>query len=463
MTAQHRDPGPTRGSDRTLMKLGAVLTMDAGRRILSGGGIVVNGSTIERVLSAEELPTMSGFAGNVMEAGRMTAIPGFVQTHIHLCQTLFRGLAEGLDLLDWLRLKIFPFEAAHDASSMYASARLGIAELLSSGTTTIMDMGSIDHEEEVLRAIEESGIRAFAGKAMMDLNDVHPALSEPTARALSSTLRQAEQWHNSAGGRIRYAVAPRFILSCTDGLMREAYAMTGSFPGMLLHTHAAESNREGEAVRARCRKGTVEFLDSIGVVHANTCLAHCIWLSAHEMDVLAERKAKVLHCPSSNLKLGSGIAQVPELLERGITVSLGADGAPCNNALDMFREMRLASLLQKPRRGPEAMPALTVLEMATRSGADALGLGEEIGSIEAGKKADLVMLDLEDLWDPDRGAPPVDPYTAIVFGASRANVRSVMVDGRWVFRDAALVTLDREQITRSARRELRGLLGRVTR
>ena len=164
----------------------------------------------------ENLPHSARSLDVVVDAPDLVALPGFVQTHVHLCQTLFRGLAEDVELLDWLQTRIFPLEAAHSPSSMYASARIGIAELIRCGTTTIMDMGSIHHEEEVVRAITETGMRAFVGKAMMDINTMHPPFREATDEALRSTLRQAEQWHGSAGGRIRYAVAPRFILSCTD-------------------------------------------------------------------------------------------------------------------------------------------------------------------------------------------------------------------------------------------------------
>jgi cytosine/adenosine deaminase-related metal-dependent hydrolase len=330
-------------SPRTLIRLGSVVTMDDARRVIPGGALIVRGPSIESVLSASELAAMPPFEGTVLNARSLTAIPGFIQTHVHLCQTLFRGLADDLELLDWLRLKIYPLEAAHNAASMRASAMTGIAELIRSGTTTIMDMGSVAHEEEIAGAVEETGLRAFIGKAMMDSNDVYPALRESTEESLRSTLAQAQRWHGKGGGRMKYAVAPRFVLSCSDALLREAHAMTASFPGMLFHTHAAENRREMEAVRKRCGADNIEFFETLGILRANTCLAHCIWISESEMTLLRQREAKVLHCPTSNLKLGSGIARVPDLLARGISVSLGADGAPCNNTLDMFQEMRHAA------------------------------------------------------------------------------------------------------------------------
>ncbi len=292
----------------------------------------------------------------------------------------------------------------------------------------------------------------------MDLNDVYGPLRESTDSALTSALHQAEQWHGTADGRIRYAVAPRFVLSCTDSLLKEAYAMTANFPGMLFHTHAAENRRELEQVRARCGMDNVEFLESIGVLKQNSCLAHCIWLNENEMTLLAERHAQVLHCPSSNLKLGSGIARVPEMLQRGINVSIGADGAPCNNTLDMFHEMRLAALIQKPAHGPVTMPAHTVFTLATIGGAAALGLDDEIGSIAPGRKADIVLLDLDKPWIPLDGR---DPYSAIVYSGTPENVHSVMVNGAWLFRDGRNLKVEEEELVRRGKKEAEELQGRI--
>ena len=443
----------------TLIKPKAIVTMDSARRVIKGGGILVTDDTITSVLTDDDIHGGFISTGDVLEANSLIAIPGFVQTHIHLCQTLFRGLADDLELLDWLKLKIFPYEAAHTASSMRVSALLGLGELIRSGTTTIMDMGSVDHEEEIVRAVDESGIRAFVGKAMMDVNGMYPALKESTTASLDSTLRQAERWHGMRGGRIRYAVAPRFVLSCSDALLKEAYALTRSFPGMLFHTHAAENRHELNAVRSRCGMDNVEFFESMGILQPNTCLAHCIWLNPNEVDLLAGRDAKVLHCPSSNLKLGSGVARIPELLARGIGVSLGADGAPCNNTLDAFQEMRLAALIQKPIHGPTVMDAETILRMATSEGARALGIGNETGSIEPGKKADIVLLDLDRVWNPCTTFENI--YSSIVYSASPENVHSVMIDGAWVFSERTHRTIDEYSAVQASHGELQQLLERV--
>ncbi len=445
---------------QTLVKCRTIITMDSARRVLQNGALLVSGNRIERVLTEEELNRLGSFAGETVHAGSLAAIPGFVQTHLHLCQTLFRGLADDLELLDWLRTRIFPFEHAHRPSSMYASARLGLAELIRSGTTTIMDMGSVHHEEEVFRAVQESGIRAFIGKAMMDVNETFPPLRESTADALASVAREAERWHGTSDGRIRYAVAPRFVLSCTEALLKEAFAITRSMPGVLLHTHAAENRKEMEKVRARTKAGNVEYFERIDLLDDRSCLAHCIWLSDQELQLLASHHAKVLHCPSSNLKLGSGVAQVPEMLRRGITVSLGADGAPCNNTLDMFQEMRQAALIQKPIHGATSMTAEQVFELATLGGAAALGLEKEIGSLEAGKKADVVLLDLEQVSSPSAETAKT-LYSSLVYSGSPSNVHSVMVDGRWLHRDGVLLTAQEQEIILDARKETKALLERM--
>jgi 5-methylthioadenosine/S-adenosylhomocysteine deaminase len=446
---------------QTLIKCRTIVTMDSTRRIIRDGALLVRDNSIERILNKDELDRLGPFDGELVDAGPMAAIPGFIQTHVHLCQTLFRGLADDLELLDWLRTRIFPFEHAHSPSSMYASARIGLAEMIRSGTTTIMDMGSVHHEEEIVRAVDESGIRAFVGKAMMDINETFPPLRESTAEALASTARQAETWHRASGGRIRYAVAPRFVLSCSDALLKEAYAITRSIPGVLFHTHAAENRREMEIVRRRCGSGNVEFFEMLGILDSSSCLAHCIWLSDSELDLLAGRGAKVLHCPSSNLKLGSGVARVPEMLRRGIPVSLGADGAPCNNTMDMFHEMRHAALIQKPIHGATSMSARTVFERATLGGAATLGLEGEIGSLEPGKKADIVLLNLEQVWNPSAEAAD-SISSSLVYSGSPSNVRSVMVDGRWLFRDGVLLAFDEQDVIRGARKEAQTLLERIS-
>jgi 5-methylthioadenosine/S-adenosylhomocysteine deaminase len=440
-----------------LLQGGTIVTGNSRGDILQDASILVENNCIKAILSTGS--KLEDSHVEFFDASNMVIIPGFVQTHIHLCQTLFRGLADDLQLLDWLREKIFPMEAVHDEESMYSSAMVGIAELIRSGTTTILDMGSIGYEEEIIRAIGETGIRAFVGKAMMDVNDIYPKLKESTKDSLTSTIALAEHWHNSYNGRVRYAVAPRFVLSCSDTLMREAYEMTHNFDGMLFHTHASENRIEIENVLARCKMGNIEFLNHLGLLSRRSCLAHCIHLNENEISILKSTKTNIAHCPSSNLKLGSGIADIPKMLKMGITISLGTDGAPCNNNLNMFQEMRLASLLQKPIHGPTTMNAKTVFGMATIDGAKALGIEKEIGSIEVGKKADMTILNLNHVQNPY--STQSDIYSSIVFSSSPENVDSVMIDGAWVYRHKEYQVLEERTTLLNAKRALEKLLRRL--
>jgi 5-methylthioadenosine/S-adenosylhomocysteine deaminase len=447
-----------RHSRALLLKHATTITMNESGDILPDSSLLIEANRITGIFRSGE-PVPENHPADVVDLTGKIIIPGFIQTHVHLCQTLFRGRAENLELLDWLRERIFPFEAAHNDASMYTSALLGIAELIRSGTTTVLDMGSVHYEEEIIRAIGESGLRAFVGKSMMDINDLYPSLKESTADAITTTRRLSELWHNSFDGRIRYAAAPRFVLSCSDHLLRATAELLEEVPGMLLHTHASENQNEIRAVRERCHMENIAFLHHIGLLSPRSVLAHCIHIDNEEIGLLKSTGASISHCPSSNLKLGSGIADIPSYLGNSVRVTLGADGAPCNNSLNMFLEMRLASLLQKPHHGPKALPAKTVLEMATREGAIALGLGKEIGTVEKGKKADLVVLDLNTVWTPVAVAD--DPYAAIVYSAEPQNVEAVMIDGRWVYRNREYLTLDPAAVRSNAVIQLGQLLGRI--
>ncbi len=441
---------------KTVLHVGKLVSGAPSGDVLDRAAITIQEN---RIIDIQPIDREKAGSEETIDALNLVAIPGFVQTHIHLCQTLFRGMADDLELLDWLQLRIMPFEAAHNEASMRCSALLGISELIRSGTTTILDMGSVNHHDEVAKAIGETGFRAFTGKAMMDLNTVYPKLKEPTVASVRSTRDLAERWHNTYNGRLQYAVAPRFVLSCSDALLQEANSMLANFPGMLFHTHASENKNEIKAVRERSSMENIEFLNHLGVLSDRACLAHCIHLNEKEIQILASTKTNVAHCPSSNLKLGSGIANVPYLRQSGINVSIGADGAPCNNNLDMFHEMRLASLLQKPLHGPTAMPAREVFEMATRHGANALGIGKDVGTLERGKKADLVLLDLNQVWNST--LPGNDIFSTIVYSATPENVDSVMIDGAWVYRKKQFINMDHERLIADSRSELKKLIERV--
>ncbi len=271
-----------RTTENILLDIGTIVTMNSQREIISDGVILIEGNRIKEISYRKNF---KNYSGKRIDAKKLVAIPGFVQTHIHSCQTLFRGLADDLQLLDWLKKKIMPFEYAHNEKSMYASTMLGVTELIRSGTTTILDMGSINHQEEIFRAISESGLRAFAGKAMMDRNDLFPKLKESTNESLSSTRKLVEQFHNSSDQRIKYAAAPRFVLSCSEKLLRETSEMISSINGMIFHTHASENKNEIATVRKMYGKDNIDVLNSFGCLSEKTVLAHCVHLNEKEITI----------------------------------------------------------------------------------------------------------------------------------------------------------------------------------
>lgn len=430
-------------SESLIIKNAVVITLDRQNHVFEGDVSVEDG--IITALS-ESRPAR---ADEVIDARGRALLPGFVQTHIHLCQTLFRGAADDLTLIDWLKKRIWPMEAAHTADSLYASARLGVAELIRGGTTCALTMETVHHTEQVFRAVEESGFRATIGKCMMDKGDeVPPELRETTDDSIRESLALLERWNGRAGGRIRACFAPRFAVSCTRDLLERVSALTRE-RGVIVHTHASENKDEIELVERETGCRNIEYLNDVGLAAPNVLLAHCVHLSEGEFDILQATGTHVAHCPSSNLKLGSGLARIADMMERGISVSLGADGAACNNRLDMFTEMRTAALIQKALRGPQALPALTTLKMATIDGARALGLGEEIGSIEVGKRADLTLINLDGL----HATPGPDVISTIVYAAEASDVDTVIIDGRIVMRERELITIDEQAVIREARDE----------
>jgi len=421
--------------------------MDASRRVVDAD-VLVEGNRIKKVgaVRPSGRPT-------VVDCRGLVILPGLVQAHIHLCQTLFRGLADDLSLENWLAKRIWPLEAAHTDASIHASAMLGAAELLLGGTTAILDMETVRHTGAAFEALESIGIRATAGKCLMDAASNPPALREPAEKALKESADLCAKWHGAAGGRLRYCFAPRFAPSCTGPLLR-AVSDLAARAGAMIHTHAAETLLELDTVKRETGHDEISYLDSVGISGPGAALAHCVWVDKEAIAALARQRTNVVHCPSSNLKLGSGIAPIPEMLAAGCQVGIGADGAPCNNRLDAFAEMRLAALIQKPRLGPDALPAAQALELATLGGARALGLEAEIGSIEAGKCADLIVLDLE---GPHAQPEDADLISRIVYSASTADVRHVIVDGRIVVRDGTLKTADVGEIRRKANVQARAL------
>lgn len=381
---------------------------------------------------------------------------------MHLGQTLFRGLAEGRRLLPWLHERIWPLEAAHDDESAYVSGLVGAVECLLSGTTTVQDIGLGPGFRGLLRALDESGLRAVTGPCLMDSGDGMPAaLLGETEAVLADAEAVGRELATREDGRLRPALCPRFILSCSDSLWHGIHELARRH-GWPVHTHALEQPEETEAVR-RMKRGRdeVEYFADAGLLEVPLRLAHGVGLTPAHLVRLRSHPTGVVHCPSANLKLGSGIADVVGIRAAGVPVGVGCDGAACNNDLDVLEEVRLAGLLQIERHGPEVVRGVDALRLVTSEGARVLDLEDEIGSLEEGKRADVVVLSRADepaLWPGDA----VDLHDLVVYGGGSRAVRHVVVDGRLLVEDGRMPSVDLDALRATAAattRELRQRAG----
>jgi cytosine/adenosine deaminase-related metal-dependent hydrolase len=438
-----------------LLRGGTILTLDPAATIFRGTDLLVTEGRIAWIGPVPEPPPGT----RVLDVAGGIVLPGLIQGHLHLGQTFFRGLAEGRRLLAWLRERIWPLEAAHDDESAYWCGLLGAAECLLGGTTTIQDIGIGPGARGLLDAIAASGLRAFAGQCLMDFGAELPVpMRAETDAALAATEALGERFDQGPEGRLRYVLNPRFILSCSDPLWEGIRDLAGR-RGWPIHTHALEQQDETAAVRQlKGGRDEIEYFADQGVLAADLRLAHGVWLTDAHLSRVRRERFSVVHCPSSNLKLGSGVADLLAIRRAGVPVGIGCDGAACSNQLDNFQELRLAALLQKVKHGPEAFSGLDALRLATSEGTRALGLHNETGTLEPGKRADLVVLSAgrPEIW----GAPQADPHDLVAFGASRAEVRHVVVDGRLLVEDGRLTHLDLEEILRESSRCLGDLIRR---
>lgn len=416
--------------------------------IANGEVLIENGriAAVGRQLRARVETRVNADGGLVM--------PGFVQTHVHLCQTLFRHVAEGEVLLPWLRKYIWPLEAAHDEASIRTSTLLACAELIRGGTTTFLSMETVRHTDVVLETVESTGLTGIVSHCLMDESGGFFPLAVSIEDGLADCDLLLRRWADHP--RVGVAVAPRFALACRETNLREV-AQYARDRRLRLHTHSSEQAEEVTEVLRRTGRRNVEYLHHVGISGPDTCLAHCVHISETEQRLLSETDTRVLHCPSANCKLGSGIAPIPELLALGVSVSLGADGAACNNRLDMLEEMRMAGLLQKLRLGPAALPAREIVHLATAGGARALGMEREIGSIETGKRANIIIVDLSRFHI----LPWEDPATALVYGARADDIAMTIVDGRILYEDGGLTAIDEDALRHEVTIQRRKILARA--
>ena len=426
----------------TIVTGGAVVTVDSERHIYNPGAVAIDGTTIAAVGPAPDIAARFKAPQQIDAAGTIV-IPGLINTHEHAPMVLYRGLADDLRLQDWLEKYIFPAEAKTVSREMVRiGTRLAALEMIQSGTTAYADMYYF--EEEIARVTKAAGMRGVLGQTIIQF----PVADAKTPQeALARTEAFIKEFVKD--DLIVPAVAPHspYTVEAKDLLASRALATKYGVPVLI---HVAETETElGASKKAHSGMSPVAYLQSIGFWGPRTVVKHGVWVDAADIKLLRSHQVAVAHNPESNMKLASGIAPVPEYLAAGVTVGLGTDGAASNNDLDMFEAMRFAALLHKVKTSnPQTLPASTALEMATIQGARALGLDRQIGSLEAGKRADLVVVSTS----VARLTPMYDPVSHLVYAAHGDDVRTVMVNGRVLMRDRKMLTLDEAAVLAEARK-----------
>ncbi|MFH1821002.1 MAG: amidohydrolase family protein [Methanobacteriota archaeon] len=427
-----------------LIKDARVVTMNSGRQVIERGSVAVEGDKIVAV-GAE----FKDKADRVIDARGKVVLPGLVNGHTHLPMVLLRGLADDMPLMEWLTTKVWPIEQNMKDKDCQVGAQLGCLEMIKSGTTCFADQ--YFKMEQVARGVDEAGIRGVLSYGMIDMWD--PKKRESEVRIAQDFVKN---FQGKANGRILTMFGPHAPYTCSRECLLEAKELAKKF-GVGIHIHLAESRDELKQVAEKYGKRPVEYLDSIGFLGPEVLAAHCVWVNENEVSILRDRGVKPVHNPVSNMKTGCGVAPIPEMLAVGIPVALGTDGAASNNSLDMFKEMKAAALLNKVHKmNPVVVPAASALEMATINGAVALGLQNKIGSIEVGKKADLIIVDLK--------KPHLTPIHSIishlVYSATGGDVDTMVVDGKVLMEDRKVLSLDEKKVLEQAQRISDDLLER---
>lgn len=386
-------------------------------------------------------------ASKIIDATGKIVIPGLINTHTHLSMTLFRGLADDLSLDSWLNDHIWPMEANLNGDFCYIGALLGAVELIKSGTTTFSDM--YFYMEDVARAIDEAGIRAVLSYGMIDFSD-----EEKRKNEIKANLELFEACDGMADGRIKVFFGPHSPYTASEELLIKVRELADEY-NMGIHIHVSETQKEIEDVSSQKGLRPFEYLDKIGFLGPDVVAAHSVWLSDNEIEIIKKNNVKISHNPCSNMKLASGVAPVSKLIENDICVSIGTDGASSNNNLDLIEELKTASLLQKVSTlDPKVLNSDEAIAMGTIKGAEALGLESEIGSIEVGKKADIVLIDTNSAnMVPDSSSLSSN----IIYSANGSNVDTTICDGKILMENKKLTILDEEEIYAKARKAIKEL------
>lgn len=418
-----------------IVKGDLIVTQNQSGEIIENGAVVINGSEIEAVGPADQVVQEEELGTRILTGERVLVMPGLINSHTHAAMTCFRGLADDLPLMTWLEENIFPAESKLTGEMVYWGTLLGCAEMIRSGTTFFGDMYLF--EQHVARAVDRAGLRALVGEVLYDFPSPNYG---PMEQGLAFTRDLIDEWQGHE--RISVAVEPHSTYTCSPDLLTACRDLADG-KGAPLITHLAENDDEVAQIKERYGLTPVNHLENLGLLSPNLIADHCVVLSDEEISLLARRGVKVAHNPSSNMKLASGIAPIPELIKAGVHVSLGTDGPASNNNLNMFGEMAIAAKIHKVSKlDPTVMDAASVLTMATSNGARTLGQEERVGRLAPGYLADLIVLDL----DQPHLTPLYNPISHLIYAASGADVIHTVVHGEVLMEDRCLTTIDLEEL-----------------
>ncbi|PKA64641.1 guanine deaminase [Apostasia shenzhenica] len=439
------------GSRVLLLHNAVIVTMDNDLRVFQNGSVVVAGDRIEAIgRSSDILREFSDRANETLDLEGRFLLPGFINTHVHTSQQLARGIADDVDLMTWLHARIWPYESNMTEEDSYLSTLLCGIELIRSGVTCFAEAGG-QHVSGMARAVELLGLRACLVQSTMDSGQGLPTNWSTVSidHCIESQIELYKRHHNTANGRIRVWFGLRQIMNATDELIAATREIAQELKTGI-HMHVAEIPFENELVMdtRKVDHGTVSYLDKLGLLRSNLLAAHSVWVNDDEIRSLANADVKVSHCPAAAMRM-LGFAPIKEMLDLGVCVSLGTDGAPSNNRMSIVDEMYVASLINKGREAyikgstsPTALPAEVMLKMVTANGAKAVLWDDDIGSIEAGKKADMVIINPFS-WSM---LPLHDSISSLVYCMRTENIESVMCNGQWIMKDKKILNINEEEV-----------------
>ncbi len=442
-----------------LIENGSIVTVNDAQDVHHRGYVLIENDRITAV-GAGDAPARYRQADTVIDAALMAVMPGMVNAHTHLFQTFLRGLADDKPLLDWLKTAIWPVAQVMTEEDAYIAALLGFVENIRGGATAVIDHQYIhteaSNDDGVCQAAVETGMRFMLARGWADTN-YHPSLQETPERILAETERLYAKWHNSHTGRIQVEFGPLIPWGCTDETMRATHKLSQSW-GTGTHIHVAEAQEEIRINLETRGNRHIEWLAELGILGPDVQLVHSVWLADNEIDLIAEHGGVIVHCPVSNMYLASGVARIPEMHRRGIPIALASDGPGSNNNQDMLEVLKTTALLHKVHNlNAMALLPEDVLWMACRGGAAAFGLPDLIGSLEPGKKADLILVDLNTpLAMPVHRVP-----SALVYNLTARDVDTVVVDGKVLMRNKEIIVLDEKALLARARQTCADLFNRA--